>query len=131
VAEPGGPGQGSEIAREEVEAVLEVRKELGPSYDVALVDAFAERIEEAVAERVDARIAHEQSLERHRLGDKQRQLALGIVSLGVSIPITIPLAVNDQLSALLISWLGIVAVNAAHAVAVNGPARRALRRQGS
>jgi hypothetical protein len=39
------PSEGgeSEVEREDVEALLEVRRELGPSYDAALVDSFAER----------------------------------------------------------------------------------------
>ena len=32
------------VERADVEAVLEARRELGPSYDAALVDSFAERI---------------------------------------------------------------------------------------
>ncbi len=124
MATAGRPDEKAAIARDEMEAVLEVRRELGPSYDAALVDSFADRIESVVAERVDVRLHHERAADRHRVGDKQRQLALGIVSLGMSIPITIPLALTDHLSAVLVAWLGIAGVNAAHAAAVNGPARR-------
>ena len=60
-------------------------------------------------------------------GDRQRQLALGIVSLGVSLPITIPLALTDHLPALVVSWAGIVAVNFAHASVVNARHRRRAR----
>jgi hypothetical protein len=60
-------------------------------------------------------------------GDRQRQLALGIVSLVASIPITIPLAVTDHLPALVVSWAGIVAVNFAHASVINARPPRPLR----
>ncbi|HEY0775954.1 MAG TPA: hypothetical protein VGD51_17850 [Nocardioidaceae bacterium] len=36
------------LEREELEATLEVRRELGPSYEPALVDSFVDRIERAV-----------------------------------------------------------------------------------
>lgn len=48
-------------------------------------------------------------------GAGARQLALGIVSLVAFIPISIALGVNDQLMPLLITLLGIVGVNLAHA----------------
>jgi hypothetical protein len=116
------------LERQEVEAFLETRRELGPSYEREVVDAFAERIERAV----DARVFHQAAdLKRQRddeRGDRQRQLALGIVSIGASIPITIPLAVTGHELALGIAWAGIAAVNAAHASVVNARHRRNDRR---
>jgi heme A synthase len=44
-----------------------------------------------------------------------RQLALGIISLVAFIPISIVLGVNGDLLALLVTLLGIVGVNLAHA----------------
>ena len=35
-------GAGDRVERQEVEALLETRRELGPTYDEALVDAFAD-----------------------------------------------------------------------------------------
>ena len=116
------------LERQEVEAFLETRRELGPSYEREVVDAFAERIERAVEARVGATSWDLKQQRDDERGDRQRQLALGIVSLGVSIPITIPLAVTDNLGALAISWLGIVGVNAAHASVVNARRRRDDRR---
>jgi hypothetical protein len=121
------PGE-EDVERTEVEALLETRRELGPTYDRALVDSFAERIEAAVA----ARAAHD--LERNRRTDRERsaagprQLALGIVSSVMGIPITaISLAIPDtgvgSLAALLISWSGLVGVNVAHAVQSRSSAR--------
>ena len=120
-------GDGERLERQEVEAFLETRHELGPTYEREIVDAFADRIQRAVEARVQhggADLRREREEER---GDRQRQLALGIVSLGVSIPITIPLAVTDHLPAVVVSWLGIVAVNFAHASVVNARHRRPRR----
>ncbi len=114
-----------ELERTEVEAVLETRRELGSTYDRALVDSFADRIEAAVV----ARTAHD--LERHSRADRDRsaagprQLALGIVSCVAGIPITaISLAIDSGgLAAMVVGWAGLVGINAAHALQ-SRPARR-------
>jgi hypothetical protein len=118
-----------DVERTEVEALLETRHELGPSYDRALVDSFADRIEAAVA----ARTAHD--LQRHGRADRDRaaagprQLALGIVTGVAGIPVTaISLAASDSgatgLAALLISWSGLVGINVAHAAQSRSSRRR-------
>ena len=109
-----------ELERSELEAVLETRRELGASYDAALVDSFAERIERAVEKRT-AEVATSRDLRRrHADGAGQRQLALGIVSLVAAVPISIPLGLTDHLPALLVSWAGIVGVNLAHSLQGRG-----------
>ena len=105
-----------ELERSEIEAVLETRRELGASYDAALVDGFADRIERAVAKRTaEAAMSRDwRRFHADRVG--KRQLALGIVSTVAAVPISITLGLNDNLGALLVSWAGIVGVNAAHAL---------------
>jgi hypothetical protein len=107
-------GGEEQVAREDVEALLEVRRELGPSYDAALVDSFADRIEKAVAERVDTQIAQHGARQASVAGAGGRQLALGIVSVVAAIPVSIVLGVTGNFPALLVAWLGIVLVNMAH-----------------
>ena len=118
----GDPGR---LERQEVEAFLETRRELGPAYEKEVVDAFADRIERVVAARTGGEAAELRRSRDDERGDRQRQLALGIVSIGASIPITIPLAVTDHTFSVLIAWAGIVGVNAAHAWTIN--ARRFRR----
>ena len=104
-----------DLDRSEIEAVIETRRELGASYEPALVDSFVEKVEAAIEQRVDARLA-----ERHR-GDAMarrhsgQQLALGIVSLAAGVPISIVGLVQGELLALLIVWTGIAVVNIAYA----------------
>ena len=104
------------VARQDVEALLEARRELGPSYDAALVDSFAERVERAVADQVHASIA-ERKDDRGREKDReQRQFVLGIVSLGTGIPITAISAALGDVPGLIVAWTGIVGINVAHAL---------------
>jgi hypothetical protein len=110
------PTGGEQIGREDAEALLEVRRELGPSYDEALVDSFAERIERAVAERVEDQLARRREVARAAAGSGGRQLALGIVSMVAAIPISIVLGVTGNYAAMFVAWVGIVLVNMAHAL---------------
>jgi Flp pilus assembly protein TadB len=111
--------EGERVERHEMEAFLETRRELGPMYEKEIVDAFAERIERAVEARSGGEVEERRQRRDEERGDRQRQLALGIVSLGAGIPITIPLAVTDHTFSVIVSWAGIVGVNAAHAWVVN------------
>ena len=106
---------GEQISREDAEAVLETRRELGPSYDAALVDSFAERIEKVVDARVSERRDGLSRIERLQESAGHRQMVLGFVSLGAGIPITAISASLTHLPGVIVAWAGIAAVNAAHA----------------
>ena len=116
-----------DLGHRDIEAALETRRELGARYDAELVDGFAERIERAVEQRVAEHRALEQRHASGNEGARIRQFVLGIISVGAGIPITIATTVATDgggLPAVVVAWLGIVGVNAAHASAVNGPHRR-------
>ncbi len=101
--------------RQDAEAVLRVRRELGSEYDTELVNAFADRIERAVEARAqEARYAVKRSNRPNPGGG--RQFTLAFFSLIFGIPIT-AIATNDAGGAteLIVVWAGIVGVNAAHA----------------
>jgi hypothetical protein len=106
----------SEVEREDVEALLEVRRELGPSYDAALVDSFADRMERAIAQRVDAQLAQARSAQEKVAASGGRQLTLGIVSVGCGIPITAIAGALGHLPGIIVVWVGLVLVNMAHAL---------------
>lgn len=115
-----------DLGRSDVEAALATRRELGARYDAELVDGFAERIERAVERRVEDRVALAQRRTAGSESGRIRQFVLGIVSVGVGVPITIvpTVAADNGLPAVVVAWLGIVGVNAAHAAAVNGSRRQ-------
>ena len=114
-----------ELERQDYEALLATRGELGPSYDAALVDSFAERVERALVARGSRDSEEWRMLRDDARGDRQRQLALGIVSLGAGIPITAVSASITGLPGLIVSWMGIGVINAAHAFVVNRRSRSA------
>jgi hypothetical protein len=105
-----------ELERRDYEALLATRGELGPDYDKALVDSFADRMEREIQRRVASTSGGRSMQQRAQEAAGKRQLALGIVSLGVGIPITAISAAIADLPGLTVAWLGIAAVNAAHAL---------------
>lgn len=103
------------LPREELRAVVEARRELGPDYDPALVESFLDKLEAGIAARVraavDARVP-----ERDRAkGRSDSSLTLALGSLGFGIPLT-AMAGSAGLTGLLVVWGGIVAVNVVHAL---------------
>jgi hypothetical protein len=104
------------LPREGAAAALAARRELGAEMEPAVIESFVERVERAIDARVDARLA-----DRRRRGAPAPrgsgfdELALPIVSLGVAIPLTAIAAGTGGLLAVLLAWIGIVAVNVAHA----------------
>ena len=104
-----------DLPRDDIQAALGARRELGPEMEPAVVDAFVERMERAIEARVDARLAERapQPASRARRGGPET--ALAIVSLGVAIPLTAIAAATAGLVAVLIVWLGLVGINWAHA----------------
>jgi hypothetical protein len=100
--------------REELEAALGARRELGEEFEPAVVDAFLARIEDEIEARVDARLD-----ERRGGGPEERgpAVAVALASIGMGIPITAIAGGTGGPAGILIVWIGIVLVNVAHALA--------------
>jgi hypothetical protein len=88
--------------REELQAAIGARKELGSELEPAVIDAFVERIERRLEERGTA---GEQALKRKR--DHQKEMVLG--AMGISIPLL-------AIAALFTGLAGVIVVMAALAV---------------
>lgn len=90
------------IPRDELQAAIEARKELGAEMEPAVIDAFVERIER----RLEARAGEgEESLKRRR--EHQKEMVLG--AMGISVPLF-------ALAAIFTGLPGVIAVCAALAV---------------
>jgi hypothetical protein len=85
------------VPRDEVEAALLTRRELGPDYEPAIVDSLVERIDQAVAFRVQQELQHarpapppppEPARAPTRNAYANRSLALAIISVLVAVPVT-------------------------------------------
>lgn len=104
------------LEHHDIEAALAARSELGPSYEPAIVESLAEKIETAIETRVDAHAAQTRRNEKLEGQRMNQQMVIGIVSLGTGIPITAIAGGTEGLAGILIAWSGIAAVNVAHAL---------------
>ena len=91
--------------REELEATLAARRELGASHDEELISGFLDRLERSLGDRrprgsrLDATVS------------QGMRFALTLVSLIVGVPITAIALTQSGLAALAIAWAGIALVN--------------------
>ena len=94
------------MPKEELQAAIEARRELGPTHEPELVESFVERIEQRLAERQPAPPARREG--------REGSFVLALISMGVAIPLTAIALLNGGLIALLVVWAGIVLVNLAY-----------------
>ncbi|MFE7467644.1 hypothetical protein ACFU6R_26545 [Streptomyces sp. NPDC057499] len=122
--------------RSELDAALQARKELGPEYEPALVESFLEKVDQRMDRTLDrhvrrhlaeqrVNVARYERHPRHLPGFAERY-GFGIVSLVLAVPLSAIGASTARTGGLIVAWLGIVAVNAVHALRNRpGAARRA------
>jgi hypothetical protein len=112
--------------KKELDATLHARRELGEEYETALVDSFLDKVEQRLDSSVDRRV-------RRQLAEQQMVVArdarggrsagdgwgerfgFAVVTLVLAIPLSAIAVINAHLPGLLITWGGIVGVNALHA----------------
>jgi hypothetical protein len=108
------------IAREEVVAAVRTRAELGERMEPEVLDAFLDRIEQAVIARVDQQLdLRTRGMTRLRSRDKHASsvtLPVAICSLIFGIPLSGIAAGTADLPGLIVAWAGIAAVNFAVAL---------------
>ena len=108
-----GPMTERESRRMDLAAAAQARRELGPEYEAALVEAFLERLDRDIDQRLEARVG---GTERVRPPPADSALPIALGSLGLGIPLSAIAGGTGHLGGLLVAWTSIVAVNAAHAL---------------
>ena len=99
------------VRREEVEAALEARRELGKGYEDEIVDALVEKIERRLDERLERQRRPVLARPSHHL---DARVALGSIALGIGATAV----ATDHNAAWLavIAWIAIAIVNLAYAL---------------
>ncbi|MFE0048111.1 hypothetical protein [Streptomyces albireticuli] len=117
--------------KKELDATLQTRKELGPEYESELVDGFLDKVDRKIDTTIDRHVRRhlaEQQMAAAR-GARPRPADTGPGSFGerfgfaaISLVLAIPLSaigvVNAGLAGLLVTWAGIVGVNALNSAGV-------------
>lgn len=102
-----------EFLREELEATLNARRELGAELEPQLIDGFLERAGKAIDARVDARLERGSRPERQ---GPHVPIGVALGSLGIGIPLTGAAGGTTGFAGVLVVWIGIVFVNFAYAL---------------
>jgi hypothetical protein len=103
---------------DEFRAAAEVRRELGPEYDKAVVESFLERLGPEIDARVDARVAQERQAAPDQAHAPSMKLAITSMALGIPLTaiVTSSGANPAGLAGVLIVWLAIAVINVAYAI---------------
>lgn len=108
------PGQ----SREDLAAALAVRRELGPEYEAELVEGFLDKMDTAIAARVDTQVAERLAATERRSDDSGDSNptpgVIALASMGLGIPLSGIAGGIGELPGLVVAWLGIVGVNVAY-----------------
>lgn len=115
--------------KKDLGAALAARKDLGDEYESALVESFLAKLDAKLESQVERRVRRElaeQAMDHHRDslerrprrggGRGWRRSGMAVSSMVLAIPLSAIGAVNAGLPGLLVTWAGIVAVNAANAL---------------
>ena len=82
------------VTRDDLQATIEARRELGAEMEPAVIDAFVERIERRLADRAGG---SDEALKRKR--DHQKEMILG--AMGISVPLFVIAAIFTGLPGVL------------------------------
>jgi hypothetical protein len=93
------------VRRDELEAAIETRQELGADMEPVVIDSFVERIERRISDRTEE---SERSLKRRR--DHQKEMVLG--AMGISVPLFVIAAIFTGIEGVLAvcAMLAVIAV---------------------
>lgn len=93
------------VPKDELQAAIEARKELGTEMEPAVIDSFVERVERRLAERAEE---SERSLKQKR--EHQREMVLG--AMGISVPLLAIAAIFTGLAGVLVvcAALAVIAI---------------------
>ena len=98
----------SPLPRQDFEAALATRQELGPGFENELVDSFVDKVEAALVAR--GRQPQPPAPPSTAVAPGGR-IAVAIVSLVMAIPLTAITLGTHSLLAMIICWVGLVAIN--------------------
>ena len=115
--------------KKELDATLQTRRELGEEYESALVESFLEKVDQRIDAAVERRVRRqfaESQMATARDARSPRatdswgeRFGFGIVSLVLAVPLSAIGAGTAHLPGLIVSWVGIVGVNAVQAARTN------------
>lgn len=104
------------LPRDDLDAALAARRELGPDYDEAFAETVASRIREVLEGGRTKPMTPAPATAEVAKAEREAGLAVAIVSLIASVPLTAIAANVVGLPGLLTVWIGLTMINVAYAL---------------
>ncbi|WP_336206530.1 hypothetical protein [Nonomuraea sp. LPB2021202275-12-8] len=104
--------------REDLQATLAARRDLGPEYESALVDSLVERLDATIAARVHAELQMRGAVPPKQKSSGNAMIPIALGSMGIGIPLTAVAAGTAGVVGLMIAWVSIIVINVAAATAI-------------
>lgn len=107
--------------REDLRATIDARRDLGPDYEAALVDSFAERLDATIAARVRAEVdayGPRPKSKKKSDGGGAAMIPIALGSMALGIPLTAIAGSYAEGPGILLVWIAIVIINIASAGAI-------------
>ncbi|MGN9844105.1 hypothetical protein ACTMTI_38865 [Nonomuraea sp. H19] len=104
--------------REDLQATLDARRDLGPDYEAALVESFVERLDATIAARVRAELDMYGPGPRKVKNPGAAMIPIALGSMGIGIPLTAIAVGGAGPVGLVVAWLAIAVINVAAAAAI-------------
>jgi len=95
------------VERDDIEAAIQARRELGGEMEPHVIDSFVDRIEKRIVERTTQRSPAQRK-------GREGSFVLALASLVAAIPITAIAATHGGITAMVVVWIGIVLLNAVY-----------------
>ncbi|WP_225822284.1 hypothetical protein [Streptomyces naphthomycinicus] len=115
--------------RKDLDATVRARRELGEDYDSALMDSFLEKVGQRIDDTVDRRVrrllaerqmATARESRRPKPADSwTERYGFALLTLVLAIPLSSIAGALAGFSGMVVTWIGIVGVNAVQAVRQN------------
>ena len=97
--------------RNDASAAYEVRKELGPEYERAVLDSFVAGAAESINQQVDTRLAQHQAQPQAQTDNAHVAVPVFSLLFGVSGSVWLTAGAHAESDAVFAMWLGITLVN--------------------
>jgi hypothetical protein len=95
------------VEREDLQAAIEARRELGGEMESHVIESFVDRIEKRLAQGGRGRVPAERK-------GREGSFVLALASLIFAVPITAIAATHGGIAAMVVVWVGIVLLNAVY-----------------
>lgn len=100
------------LPREELDAAVSARSELGERLEPEVIDSFLDRVETSLDARIDQRLTIQSRRGRGRTSSRANNLTARIAaSLGLGIPLTAISGGIGEVPGIIAVWIGIVVLN--------------------